>query len=86
MNLIYELSSATELANIYKPWGSANYNYQKIIESKNLDWFFSELEDIFPSIEITQLNDILWFNDNFCFQFINDELLNEEELQIKYNY
>ena len=85
MKLFYELSSAQELINIYKPWGSANYNYQKIIESKNLDCFFSELESILPSIEITQLNDILWFDDNFCLQFINDELLNEEELEIKYN-
>lgn len=85
MKLFYELSSAQELFNIYKPWGSANYNYQKIIESKNLNWFFSELESLFPAIEITQLNDILWFDDSFCFQFINDELLTADELEIKYN-
>ena len=85
MNLINEIYTENELLEVYKPWGSANYNLEKIIKSNNISIFLEELEELYPDgIALVTLNDILWFDDEFCFNFIDDEYLDEEELAIKY--
>lgn len=83
MKIYDEITSLHE----HTPWGGAGYNYNLIIESNNDDEFIFFLEDMFPEgLTSTELNDILWFEDALCYQFIDDELLNKEEKEIKKSY
>ena len=87
MKIYEEITTEFELKNRYNPWGSADFNFNRIIESNTIEDFMYTLEDIYPEgIDIVTLNDILWFNDEFCYQFINDELLDKFELEKKKAY
>lgn len=78
-----EIFSLTE----HEAWSGAKWNYDHIIMSGKAEEFIFQLEDIYPDgITSTFLNDILWFDDEFCYQFINDEYLTEDEIEIKKSY
>lgn len=84
MKLINEIES---LQTEFTCWSGAQYNYNLICKSNRDCDFIANLEEIYPEgLTDTELNDILWFDDEFCYQFINDEFLNDEELEIKRNY
>lgn len=49
--------------------------------------FIDFLEELFPNgLTSTELNDVLWFEDALCYQFIDNDFLNEEEKEIKKSY
>lgn len=78
-----------DITDLYEftPWSGAKENYNRIIKSANAYHFINDLEEIYPEgISDTQLNDILWFDDEFCFQYIENEYLTAEEIEIKNNY
>lgn len=83
MKITNEISTLQE----FTPWSGATYNYNLIIQSGNDEAFIEYLEITYPEgIDETMLNDILWFEDSYCYQFINDDLLTPEELEIKKEY
>ena len=53
-------------------WGGAIYTKDKILEHHKEDEFDSLIEELYPDgIEDTQLNDILWFDDEWVFECLN---------------
>lgn len=59
----------------FSPWCGGTYNYKRLEQAGKLDEFQMYIEDLYPEgIDETQLNDILWFED----EFIN-EILGESE-------
>lgn len=83
MKIYDDLTSLRE----FTPWSGAVSNYNRILKSDNEFSFMTDLEDIYPEgISDTQLNDILWFEDEFCYQYIDNEFLTADEIEIKNNY
>ena len=57
-----------EISNIYEfeAWSAAVYTYNAIIENHKQDDFMLMLEEIFPDgCSETELNDFLWFDDEY---------------------
>ena len=87
MTIKYDVYDELDLERLYTPWGSATYNYNLIVKSGRLLDFINDITESFPNgLELIELNDILWFDDEYCYQFVNDEYLDENELEIKRSY
>lgn len=78
MKIIKEISSLTE----FDPWSGAVDTFKRIAECDKEEEFISMLEDIYPDgMTDGQLNDILWFDSDWCYEMlgINAEDAEEEE-------
>ena len=63
----------TILANSwhYRPWSGAINTYNELNKRGLLDVFFEAIEDYYPEgIDMTSLNDILWFKPEFCYELV----------------
>ena len=84
MKIVNYIDTEEELNFIYQPWGGAKYNFNLITKSNKIYDFLDALNELYPDgLELIQLNDILWFEDGFCYQYINDEFLDENEKEQK---
>lgn len=84
MKIIDYVDTEWELKKIYKPWSGAKYNYDLIVRSNKIVEFIEAINELYPDgLDLMYLNDILWFEDGFCYQFINDEFLDEDEKEQK---
>lgn len=68
----------------FKAWSGAIDTQNRIIECDKCNEFDSLIEDLYPEgLTNTQLNDILWFEDEWIFESIgiaeDDEDEDEEE-------
>ena len=66
----------------FEPWSGAVDTYDTICNADKLDELESLLEDLYPDgIEETQLNDLLWFDDEWVLESlgISEEKDDEEE-------
>ena len=76
MKIIKEISSLTE----FDPWSVAVDTLKRIAEFDKEEEFISMLEDIYPDgITDTQLNDILWFESDWCYKMLGISAENADE-------
>jgi len=76
MRIIKEISSLTE----FKPWSGAVDTFKRIIECDKEEEFASMIDNIYPEgITETQLNDILWFEEAWCYEILGISEDEEEE-------
>ncbi len=55
----------------FEPWGGAKDTYDNIIATGNGELFIQQLDDIYPDgLTQGQLNDILWFNKEWCYDIV----------------
>lgn len=67
MKIIKEISSLTE----FEPWSGAVDTFKRIVECDKEEEFISILEDIYPDgMTDVQLNDILWFDSESCYELL----------------
>jgi len=53
----------------YKPWSGAEAAYNRIVNEGLLAEFEALMEEIYPDgLDEMQLNDILWFEDEWVFE------------------
>lgn len=84
MFIRFDVYDYEDLSKVYQPWSGATYNYELLCKSNTWEEFLCQLEDLYPQgLTETELNDILWFEDEFIYNFVDDEFLDYEELQIK---
>ena len=68
MKLTYEINNIDE----FEAWSGAIPTRNAIIENHKQDEFMFILEDIFPDgCSETELNDFLWFDDEFIFSALD---------------
>ena len=61
----------------FEAWSGAVSTYDRIAEEDKLDQLEQLLEELYPDgIEETQLNDLLWFEDEWLFECLG---ISEEE-------
>lgn len=68
-----KLTEATVImdARDYKPWSGAVDTYNTLDDAGKLDYFFDLLEDIYPDgIDVTALNDLLWFERDWVYDLV----------------
>ena len=64
----------------FEVWPGGVYTYDKIVEADKLDELENLLEELYPDgIEETQLNDLLWFEDEWLFECLGISEEEEEE-------
>ena len=66
----------------FEAWSGAKETQQRIIDENKEDEFDQLIEELYPDgIDETQLNDILWFEDDWIFEQlgISDEEEEDEE-------
>lgn len=64
----------------FEPWSGAVDTYERIYNEGKLDDLESLLEELYPEgIEETQLNDLLWFEDEWLFECLGIEEENNDE-------
>lgn len=64
----------------FEPWSGAVNTYNTIAEADKLDELASLLEDLYPDgIEETQLNDLLWFDDEWVLESLGISEEDDEE-------
>lgn len=55
----------------YEPWSGAIDTYNELQGRGLLNTFFNELEFCYPDgINMTGLNDLLWFEPEFCYSLV----------------
>lgn len=55
----------------YEPWSGAVSTYNELIMRGLFDNFCEALEDCYPDgLTMTELNDILWFEPEFCYELV----------------
>ena len=70
MKVTYEMNNIDE----FKAWSGAVPTRNAIIENHKQEEFMFILEDIFPNgCTETELNDFLWFDDEFIFSALGIE-------------
>ena len=70
MKLTYEINNINE----FKAWSGAVPTRNAIIENHKQEEFMFILNDIFPNgCSETELNDFLWFDDEFIFSALDIE-------------
>ena len=58
----------------YKPWSGATYTYNKLEEFNKLEAFEELMSEMYPEgVTETELNDILWFEDEWIFDTLGIE-------------
>ena len=61
----------------FQPWAGAVNTYETIVNADKGKQFMNELESIYPDgITDTQLNDLLWFESDWCLELVG---LNETD-------
>jgi len=76
LSIIKEVSDY-ELKN--ELWSGAVDTFQTIIENDKLEDLICLLEDMFPEpVDITTINDFLWFDDDFIFEQLEIELTDDD--------
>ena len=74
-----KISREMNLRNV-EAWSGAKDTLNKLIELDKCEELEAVLEDIYPDgISETQLNDILWFDDEWIFETLGIEEDEEEE-------
>ena len=74
-----KISREMDLRN-FEAWSGAKDTLNKLIELDKCEELEAVLEDIYPDgISETQLNDILWFDDEWIFETLGIEEDEEEE-------
>ena len=71
-----------ESISSFEAWSGAKETQQRIIDENKEDEFDQLIEELYPDgLDETQLNDILWFEDDWIFERlgITDEEEDEEE-------
>ena len=66
----------------FETWSGATSTKDAIIEANKVDEFDSLIEELYPDgLSETQLNDILWFDSEWCFEMlgISDEEDTDDE-------
>ena len=67
----------------FQTWSGATETKNTIIEHDKVDEFDSLIEELYPDgLSETQLNDILWFDSEWCFEMLGiseDEDTDEED-------
>ena len=64
MKITKEINNFNEI----EVWSGAKYTYAIIIKNNKQDEFMALLDEIFPDgCTETELNDFLWFDDEFIF-------------------
>ena len=64
----------------FEPWSGAVDTYERIYNEGKLDDLESLLEELYPEgIDETQLNDLLWFEEEWLFECLGIEEENDEE-------
>ena len=77
MKIISEIS-----VRDFKAWSGAESTLQRIIEEDKVDEFDTQIEELYPDgLTDTQLNDLLWFDSESVFEWldITDEEESEED-------
>lgn len=55
----------------FEPWSGAVDTHKRIVEAGKAEAFESMLEDCYPDgMSKTELNDILWFESDWCYQLV----------------
>ena len=74
-----KITSEMSLRN-FEAWSGAKDTLNKLIELDKCDELEAVLEDIYPEgMTETQLNDILWFDDEWIYETLGIEEDEEEE-------
>ena len=71
-----------ESISSFEAWSGAKETQQRIIDENKEDEFDQLIEELYPDgLDETQLNDILWFEEDWIFESlgITDEEEDEEE-------
>lgn len=59
----------------FDAWSGAVDTKKRIIEEGKADDFDMLIEDLYPlGIDQTQLNDLLWFEENFIYESLNIDI------------
>ncbi len=70
MKITKEINNFNEI----EAWSSAKYTYEIISKNNKQDEFMALLDEIFPDgCTETELNDFLWFDDEFIFSVLDIE-------------
>lgn len=78
MKIIKEISSLTK----FEPWSGAVDTFKRIVECDKEEEFISILEDIYPDgMTDGQLNDILWFDSEWCYELLGISSDDEEDAE-----
>ena len=81
LSIIKEVSDY-ELKN--ELWSGAVDTFQTIIENDKLEDLICLLEDMFPEpVDITTINDFLWFEDDFIFEQLEIGLTCDDDIYSK---
>ena len=65
MEVIREVTRAHEL----EPWAGAKATWEKIVEEGKVNEFFALIEELYPAgIREVELNDILWFDNDWLYE------------------
>ena len=66
----------------FKAWSGATYTQNRIIEENKENEFDQLIEELHPDgLDETQLNDLLWFDDEWIFEQLGMSEELEEELE-----
>lgn len=69
----------------FKAWSGAVDTQQRIIEENKEEEFDQLIEELYPDgIDETQLNDILWFEEDWIFENLGISLEDEEEIEMTF--
>lgn len=64
----------------FQPWSGAKETWQKICDAKLGFTFFAVLEELYPDgIGENELNDLLWFEPDACYEMVGLPTEDEEE-------
>ena len=65
----------------FEPWGGAVETYEKIFNSGKIDEFEAALIDAYQREDFgdTELNDLLWFEPDFCLELVGLKADEDEE-------
>ena len=64
----------------YRPWSGAELTARIIEKNNKVEEFFNMIEEIYPEgIDMTQLNDILWFDSEWVLDMLEIKDGEEDE-------
>lgn len=67
MKIYTEISELEE----FEPWADAKETQERICDAGKGEEFIQQLDDVYPDgITETQLNDLLWFEDEWCYSLV----------------
>ena len=67
MKIYTEISELEE----FEPWADAKETHERICDAGKGEEFIQQLDDVYPDgITETQLNDLLWFEEEWCYSLV----------------